>query len=50
MPIIMPDKIKHICAESAQALFFSRLKSDVGLDNEEAAKISLWLADAYKAG
>lgn len=50
MPINIPDNIKHIRAEYAQALFFSHLKSDFGLDNEEAAKISIWLADAYKTG
>lgn len=50
MPIIIPDNIKHIRAEYAQALFFSRLKLDLGLDNEEAEKISIWLVDAYKTG
>lgn len=50
MPIIIPDNIKHNRAEYAQTFFFSRLKIEVGLDNEEAAKISIWLADAYKMG
>lgn len=50
MPITIPDNIKHIQANAAQAIFFSRLKLAAGLDTEEAEKISIWMAEAYKAG
>lgn len=50
MPVTIPDNLKRISCDAAKALFFSRLRTEVGLDVKEAEKIADWMAGAYEAG
>lgn len=50
MPITLPDNIKRITADAAQAIYFSLLKLEHGLSDEDAERIARWMSDSYMEG
>lgn len=50
MPITIPDDVKRITADAAQAIYFSLLKLEHGLSDEDAERIARWMSDSYMEG